>query len=119
MAYTVTEAFYRLIEAKENLQVAREALQQRREFAKLTDAFFQSGKITHLDSFRAQSQVSEAEQAVVEADNAVRLAREILVRTLGLPEPRQVDIRGRLPQKFVAAADINSLWQETLKPTPN
>ncbi len=88
VAYTVTEAFYRLIEAKENLRVAREALQQRQEFAKLTDAFFQSGKITHLDSFRAQSQVSEAEQAVVEADNAVRLAREILVRTMGLPEPQ-------------------------------
>ena len=118
VAYTVTEAFYRLIEAKENLRVAREALQQRREFAKLTDAFFQSGKITHLDSFRAQSQVSEAEQAVVEADNAVRLAREILVRTMGLPEPRQVDIRGRLPEKFVAAKDINSLWQETLRTNP-
>ena len=66
VAFTVTEAFYRLIEAKENLKVAQEALRQRQEFAKLTQAFFQAGKITHLDSFRAQSQVSEAEQAVVE-----------------------------------------------------
>ena len=84
MAFTVTEAFYRLIEAKENLQVAQEALQQRQEFAKLTNAFFQAGKFTHLDYVRAQSQVSEADQAVVEADNAVRLAREILARTMGL-----------------------------------
>ena len=66
VAFSVTEAFYRLIEAKENLKVAQEALRQRQEFAKLTEAFFQAGKITHLDSFRAQSQVSEAEQAVVE-----------------------------------------------------
>jgi len=78
LAFTVTQSFYQLVEAKENLQVAQEALNQRQEFARLTNAFFQAGKITRLDSFRAQSQVSEAEQAVVEAQNAVRLAREIL-----------------------------------------
>ena len=58
---------------------------------------------------RAQSQVSEAEQAVVEAQNAVRLAKEILARTLGLPEQVQVDIRGQLPQDFVAAGEVELL----------
>ena len=116
--YTVTEAFYRLMEAKENLKVAQEALQQRQEFAKLTEAFYKAGKVTHLDSLRAQSQVSDAEQAKVEAENAVRLAREILARTLGLKEQVQVDIKGKLPQEFVAAGDINSLWQEVLKSNP-
>jgi outer membrane protein len=118
VAFTVTEAFYRLIEAKENLKVAQEALRQRQEFAKLTQAFFQAGKITHLDSFRAQSQVSEAEQAVVEGDNAVRLAREILSRTLGLREPAPVDIKGGLPREFAAAAAVDTLWQETVKTNP-
>jgi outer membrane protein TolC len=118
VAFAVTEAFFRLIEAKENLQVAQEALRQRQEFARLTNAFFQAGKITHLDSFRAQSQVSEAEQAVVEADNAVRLAKEILARTIGLNEPAPVDIKGQLPREFAAAAAVNSLWQETLKTNP-
>jgi outer membrane protein len=116
--FTVAEAFYRLVEAKENLQVAREALAQRQEFAKLTEAFFKAGKVTHLDSFRAQSQVSEAEQARVEADNAVRLAREILGRTLGLPGQAQVDIKGRLPQQFAPAGEIPALWQETVKNNP-
>jgi outer membrane protein len=118
VAFTVAEAFYRLVEAKENLKVAREALGQRQEFAKLTQAFFQAGKSTHLDSFRAQSQVSEAEQAVVEGDNAVRLAREILSRTMGLKEPAPVDIKGELPREFAAAAAIDPLWQETLKTNP-
>lgn len=118
MAYTVTEAFFRLIEAKENLKVALEAWQQRQEFAKLTEAFFQAGKVTNLDSFRAKSQVFEAEQAKVEAENAVRLAREILTRTLGLTDQVQVDIKGQLPKKFVAASDISSLWQEALTNNP-
>jgi outer membrane protein len=118
LAFTVTQAFYQLMEAKENLKVAQEALQQRQEFGKLTGAFYQAGKVTNLDYVRAQSQVSEAEQAVVEARNAVRLAKEILARTLGLKEQVQVDITGKLPQEFAAAGDLNSLWQGVLKTNP-
>jgi len=118
LAFTATQAFYQLIEAKENLKVAQEALQQRQEFGKLTEAFYKAGKITNLDYVRAQSQVSEAEQAVVEAQNAVRLAKEILARTLGLKEQVQVDVKGTLPQKFASAGNMNSLWQEVLKNNP-
>ena len=118
LAFTVTQSFYQLIEAKENLKVAQEALQQRQEFGKLTEAFYKAGKVTNLDFVRAQSQVSEAEQAVVEAQNAVHLAREILARTLGLKEQIQVDIKGKLPQEFAAAGDMNSLWREVLKTNP-
>jgi outer membrane protein len=118
VAFAVTEAFYRLIEAKENLKVAEETLQQRQDFAALTEAFFKAGKVTRLDSFRAQSQVSEAEQAKVEAENAARLAREILSRTLGLREEVEVGIRGQLPQQFAAAGNVKSLWQEALKNNP-
>jgi len=118
VAFTVTEAFYRLIEAKEDLKVVEEALKQRQEFAMLTEAFFKAGKVTQLDSFRARSQVSEAELAKVEAENAVSLAREILARSIGLKEQVIVDIRGQLPQEFAPASDINSLWQGVLKTNP-
>jgi len=118
LAFSVTQAFYQLIEAKENLKVAQEALQQRQEFGRLTGAFYKAGKVTNLDYVRAKSQVSEAEQAVVEAQNAVRLAKEILARTLGLKEQVQVDIKGKLPQEFAAAGDMNSLWQGVLKSNP-
>lgn len=118
VVFSVAEAFYRLIEAKENLKVAQEALNQRQEFAKLTEAFFKAGKVTHLDSFRAQSQVSEAAQAKVEGENAVSLAREILARTLGLEDQVQPDIKGQLPKEFVAAAEVKALWQEALKKNP-
>lgn len=118
VAYYVTEAFYRLVEAKENILVAQEALKERQEFAKLSEAFFQAGKVTRLDNFRAQSQVSEAEQAVVESRNAVRLAREILARTIGMTEQVPVEVKGHLPQQFTPAPEVQSLWQETLKHNP-
>ena len=98
--------------------MAREALNQRQEFGKLTEAFFQAGKVTNLDQVRAQSQISEAEQAVVEAQNTIRLAREILARTMGLQEQVQVDIKGNLSVDFAAGQDPNLLWQEALKNNP-
>jgi outer membrane protein TolC len=118
VAFTVAEAFYRLVEGKENLQVAQEALKERQEFARLTEAFFKAGKVTRLDNLRAQSQVSDAEQARVEAANAVILAREILARTMGLDERVQVDIMGGLPREFTPAAEVASLWQEALTSNP-
>ena len=93
-------------------------MSQRQEFAELTEAFFKAGKVTHLDSFRAQSQVSEADQAVAQAQTAVRLARQILARSLGVKEDVKVEIKGRLPQEFMAAGDVDTLWQEALKNNP-
>ena len=118
VAFTVAEAFYRLVEARENLQVAQEALKERQEFARLTEAFFKAGKVTRLDNLRAQSQVSDAGQARVEAANAVILAREILARTIGLNERVQVDIKGGLPREFTPAAEVASLWREALTSNP-
>jgi len=118
VTYAVTEAFYRLLEAKEDLKAATEALKQRQEFAVLTEAFFKAGKVTRLDSLRAQSQVSDAELARTEAENAVSLAGEILARTMGLEEQAQLDIREGLPQEFMPAPGIDSLWQETLRNNP-
>jgi len=106
------EALHKEVEARS------QALRQRQEFANLTDALFKAGKVTHLDSFRAQSQVSEAEQAVVEAQNARTVARQILARSLGVKEDAQVDIKGRLPQEFPAAGKVDTLWQEVLKNNP-
>jgi outer membrane protein len=116
--FTVTEAYYRMLEAKEDVAVAGDALRQRRDFAKLTEAFFKAGKATRLDSLRARAQVVEAEQATAEAENAVLLAREILVKALGLGERTEVDIQGQLPQQADQSGNVESLWQEALQHNP-
>jgi len=118
LTFQVTEAFYRLMEAKEDSKVAAEALRERQEFLELTEAFFKAGKITRVDAFKARSQVLEAEQGLVEADNAVRLAKEILARTLGVEDKGPLDIRGRLPREFVPPSDFSSLWQQAEAANP-
>ncbi|MDA8306779.1 MAG: TolC family protein [Deltaproteobacteria bacterium] len=68
--------------------------------------------------FRAKSRVSDAEQAQVVAENALRLALEILARTIGLKEQTEVDIKGRPPRSLVPAPGIDSLWLEALENNP-
>ena len=118
VAFDVTQAFYRLLEAKENLKVAQGALGQRQEFLNLTEAFFKAGKVTKLDFFRARSLVSDATQAEIEVENALILAREILARTMGLKEQAKIDIRGQLPEEFSAAPGVDLLWGEALENNP-
>ena len=112
VVFQVTEGFYRLMEAKEDVLVAETALQERRKFLEITEAFFQAGKITRVDAYKARSQVLEAEQGQVEAANAVRLAKEILARTLGLENKASLDIRGLLPREFIPAGDFKGLWAQ-------
>jgi len=118
VAYQVTEAFFRLLQAKEDVRVAETAVRERRTFLELTEAFFRAGKITRVDVFKARSQVLEAEQGLVEAANALLLAKEILARTLGVEEKTKVDIRGRLPEQFTRAEDFQALWAQAEAANP-
>jgi outer membrane protein TolC len=110
--FLVTEAFYRVLEADENIKVAKNALEQRRDFERLTNAFYNAGKVTRLDFFRARSQVFEAEQAVVEAKNAKQLAGLILAKTMGVDNPAPITISGDVPKAFPSVSDFNTLWQQ-------
>jgi len=116
--FMVTEAFYRVLEADENKKVAQNALEQRRDFERLTNAFYNAGKVTRLDFFRAQSQVFEAEQAVVEAENAKQLAGLILAKTIGLENPVPITISAEVPEKFPSVSDFNTLWQQAQETNP-
>jgi outer membrane protein len=118
VAFDVTQAFYRLIEAKGNLKVAEDALKERKDFAAVTEGFFKAGKATKLDFFMAKAQVSDAGQAKIEAENAKRLAREILTKTIGLSGQIEVDIRGRLSKEYALSPDVETLWEEAVKNNP-
>jgi outer membrane protein TolC len=121
IAYAVTAAFFRLLEAKESLRVAEEAQHERQAFAAVAEAFFQAGKVTRLDSLRARSLVADADQAELEAGNAITLGRVILATAVGLRNEAMVDgldVQGELPHDLPPASDLGSLWQVALRASP-
>jgi outer membrane protein len=121
IVYTVTAAFFRLLEAKENLRVATESRGQRQAFAAVAEVFYRAGNVTRLDFLRARSLVADAEQAEVEAANAITQGQVILATAMGLRDEAMadaLDVRGELPQDPPPVSDLGSLWQATLRDSP-
>jgi outer membrane protein len=101
--------------------VAAEARQQRQAFAAVTEAFLRAGNVTRLDTLRARSLVADAEQAELEASNAITQGRVILATAMGLRDEALADdleIQGELPQDPTPGPDLSSLWRAALHDSP-
>jgi outer membrane protein len=118
VAYTVTEAFFRLVEAKADLEVAVDARKQKEAFAVEANVLFRAGKATSLDALRARAQAADAAQAEMEAQNAITLARVILATAIGLGPEATVDVAGELPEALTPAPGLETLWQAALRANP-
>ena len=76
--YIVSQAYYRVLEARELLQVGENSRSQREAFFKLTDSYQKAGKATRIESLKAEAQLLDAERSLVQAQEALRISELIL-----------------------------------------
>jgi outer membrane protein TolC len=85
----VMRAFYSLLLAESQLEVAKAALRQREEHLAMARARFSAGVATEVDVLRSQVSVANAQPELIRAENGVRQARTVLnnlvVRPLDFP----------------------------------
>jgi outer membrane protein TolC len=108
----VSQAYYRLLEAKEILGVADESKKQREGFRNMAEELLKAGKTTKLDFLRADSQVIEADQTIVQAQNNIILAKSILKKTMGLRDEEGIEIPGETPKTSPEPLDESALWDK-------
>jgi outer membrane protein len=108
----VYQAYYRLLEAKETLGVAEESKKQREGFRNMAEELLKTGKVTKLDFLRADYQVIDADQTIVQARNNIILAKSILKKTMGLRHEQEIDIPGETPKISSELMDELSLWEK-------
>ena len=85
VALQAREAYYGLLLSQGLVQSAEKSLAAAREQFASATAKFEAGTAARFDVLRAQTQVSEAEQTLVETRNQVGISRVALNRVLGLP----------------------------------
>lgn len=91
-AFAVHATFNQVLLAKEQLAVAREAV----EFAEKTlhdvNALLRQGIATNFDKLRAESRVSQSKAECIAAENACHLTKLALLNMLNLPldDPREI-----------------------------
>jgi outer membrane protein TolC len=118
-AYAVSQAYYRVLQARELFRVGERSKSQREAFFNLTRTFEKAGKATRLESLRAEAQLMDAERTMVQQREALRISELILKKTIGIGVEARIDIAGGLPESFTEPGDEEALLKETLNNNPD
>jgi outer membrane protein len=85
VAFQVTEAYYRLMQAERMADVAAKSVEQVDAQVRRAKTFFERGAVARNDVLRAQLGLAAAQQRLIQAKGNVLLARSRLATLLGRP----------------------------------
>jgi cobalt-zinc-cadmium efflux system outer membrane protein len=115
--FQVTEAFYGLLRAEEQVGYAGENLRFTEDFVQMTELKFQAGDVPQMELIRARVEAATAANQVRVAENEDRLARAQLNFLLGRVPSSPLAIRGelRIP---VVSYDLEEITAWALQDRP-
>ena len=117
--YVVSQAYYRVLEARELLRVGENSRSQRKAFFKLTDSFQKAGKATRIEALKAEAQLLDAERSLIQAHEALRISELILKKTIGVGVDAQIDIADGLPDTFAEPGSDEALLAQMFENNPD
>jgi outer membrane protein len=91
VAYQVTEAYYRLLQAKRLADVAEKSVEQISAQVKRAHTFFERGAVARNDVLRAELGLAAAQQRLIQAKGGVTLARGRLATLMGRAPDSEID----------------------------
>ena len=91
VAFQVTEAYYRLLQAKSMAAVAEKSVDQVTAQVKRARTFFERGAVARNDVLRAELGLAAAQQRLIQANGMVSLARGRLATLMGRSPDTEVD----------------------------
>jgi len=94
--FNVRQAYYTLLNAKRNLEVAGDTVTQFREHLEQAKAFYEVGTKPKFDVTNAEVDLGNARLAKIKAENSLKVARVTLNNTLGVPDAPEYDIEDNL-----------------------
>ena len=117
--YAVSQAYYRVLEARELLKVGETSRSQREAFFKLTDSYQKAGKATRVESLKAEAQLLDAERSLVQAREALRISELILKKTIGVGVDAKINIADGLPETFAEPETDDILLAQMVENNPD
>ncbi len=116
--FSVVEAFYGELLAREYRKVALQSLETSQANVKLADARFKAGAVLQSDLLRAKVQEAEVKEMATRSENGVKLAAANLSYAMGVPQESQYDAAGTLTVQE-APADLDALIGEAFARRPD
>ena len=97
MVYTVTSAYWQLVQSIENLNVQRLSLQLSKDFLAKNELSVEIGTLSPLDLLSAQSEVASREASILAAEASVKSNEDTLKMLLNLTEDEEKGLTAILP----------------------
>jgi outer membrane protein len=97
ISYDLKTSFQGLFYANEYAKLTKEIIKRREENMRLVELRFQSGLENKGSVLLSQANTEQAKLDDIQAENAKRIARAQLARSLGLDEFSEFDISGEIP----------------------
>jgi outer membrane protein len=94
----VKQAYYGLLKAQRNLDVAKETVGQYEQHLEQAKGFFEVGTKPKYDVTKAEVDLSNSKLNLITADNALKIARVTLNNAMGMPEAADYRIEDSLGQ---------------------
>jgi outer membrane protein len=91
VAFQVTEAYYRVLQAMRLAEVAEKSVENIDAQVKRAQSFFRAGTVARNDVLRAQLGLAASQQRLILASGAVVLARGRLATLMGLPPDAAIE----------------------------
>ena len=91
VAFQVTEAYYRVLQAMRMADVAQKSVENIDAQVKRAQSFYRAGTVGRNDLLRAELGLAAAKQRLIQANGGVVLARGQLARRMGLPPDSPID----------------------------
>lgn len=94
--FNVKQAYYTLLNAKRNLEVAGDTVTQFQQHLDQAKAFYEVGTKPKFDVTNAEVDLGNAQLNQIRAENSLKVARVTLNNTLGVPEAPEYEIEDNL-----------------------
>ena len=92
----VKQAYYAVLEAQRNLEVAGETVKQFQQHLEQAKAFYEVGTRPKFDVTNAEVDLGNARLALIRAENSLKVAKVTLNNKLGVPEAPEYEIEDNL-----------------------
>jgi len=94
--FNVKQAYYGVLQAKRNREVALETVQQMEKHLEQAQGFYQVGRSPKFDVTKAQVDLSNARLNLVKADNSLKTAKAGLNNAMGITESLDYEVEDNL-----------------------
>lgn len=120
VALAVEQAFYGLLAARENHDVAVESLARSKDHVQLAEDRKEVGAVPLADVLRAQVDSANAKLALVQAEGLVRTTRAHLATVMGLPSETVIEISpGKASMEANAPIDMKAALDNAVARRPD